>query len=194
MGIDWGDAPTWAGAAFAAAAAYGALMTMRSQRAQIREQRDFIADQRKVLNLQEQELTDGARARQLEQARQVSLDADIVRVVDTVGSARRQVDIGWRWVTCVKNASNAPIYGVRVQVGDDLHEAAWPAVSRQRPDGPEQSGAADVIKAGALWCFRSPVYESEFGGGTVRPVALFRDESHREWHLDEHGSLSHRGS
>ncbi|MFJ6013003.1 hypothetical protein [Streptomyces sp. NPDC092952] len=194
MGINWGDAPTWAGAVFAAAAAYGALRTMKSQQDQIGEQRRFIADQRKVLVLQEQELKDTALERRQGQARQVSLKVRRVPIEQRVESTPRDVEVlGWRWVADVHNASDAPLYEVRVRTGEQLHDVAFPT-DGQRPLGDPRQGPVEVIKIGGLWRFRSEMFHGEYDETAVRPVALFKDESGVEWHLDEHGALSDLGS
>ncbi|MET7912000.1 hypothetical protein ABZS98_27775 [Streptomyces avermitilis] len=44
--MDGGDLATWVGSSFAAIAAAATLGTLKSQRDQIGEQRQFIADQR----------------------------------------------------------------------------------------------------------------------------------------------------
>jgi hypothetical protein len=71
--INWGDAPTWAGAIFAAAAAAFTFITLRSQRQQLGEQRTFIGEQLVNLQAERDALAAAARARRSAQARQVTL-------------------------------------------------------------------------------------------------------------------------
>ncbi|MGW3913172.1 hypothetical protein ACWEBX_16895 [Streptomyces sp. NPDC005070] len=83
--INWGDAPTWLGAVFAAAAAAAAVWTLKSQRDQIDEQRTFIAEQSRTLELERQELMAAAQDRREAQARKIHLvaqDPDYIQVVN----------------------------------------------------------------------------------------------------------------
>ncbi|MFD8722365.1 hypothetical protein ACFV2H_31410 [Streptomyces sp. NPDC059629] len=94
--FDWGDAPTWAGAVFAAAAAGAAFWTLKSQRDQIAEQRALIADQAATLALERAALVDAAEDRKRAQAESVTWETN-------------------GWVAVLANHSNAPITDVRLK-------------------------------------------------------------------------------
>lgn len=69
--IDWGDAPTWIGTVFAAAAF--TLATLLSQRRQIQDQQAFIGEQLLNLRAEREALAAAAGERRSAQARQVTL-------------------------------------------------------------------------------------------------------------------------
>jgi hypothetical protein len=103
MGVDWGDVPTWVGGFFAAIAAFGAVWTMRAQRQQIDEQRDFLRAQTALLELDHHDRTAA-------QALRVSIHARPRRWLGDPG--------WWVWKATVHNASSAPITCVRVRFGE----------------------------------------------------------------------------
>ncbi|MFB8267459.1 hypothetical protein ACFC96_12695 [Streptomyces sp. NPDC055955] len=71
--MNWGDVPTWGGVIFAALAAAATIWTLKSQRDQIGEQRQFIAEQAATLALERAELHAAALKWRQEQARRVRL-------------------------------------------------------------------------------------------------------------------------
>lgn len=172
--IDWGDAPTWLGAVFAAAAAGAAVWTLKSQRDQIDEQRDFIAEQRTLiaeqsatLVLERAALVDAAVDRRREQAETIAWD--------------RQ---GWALV--LTNHSRAPITDVRMQ----------------HPSGALDTGTVVHSPVSQSGISLDPVAEpySVLGSGQqlgcTRPVrspdpvvAIFTDDAGVRWRLDENGRL-----
>ncbi|MDT0387836.1 hypothetical protein [Streptomyces dubilierae] len=72
--MDSGDLATWVGSTFAAIAAGATLWTLKSQRDQIDEQRQFIAEQSATLALERQELLANAQDRREEQARKINIE------------------------------------------------------------------------------------------------------------------------
>ncbi|MFF2650406.1 hypothetical protein [Streptomyces sp. NPDC058045] len=115
-GIDWGDVPTWIAGAFAAAAAYYARGTLRSQQQQIDEQRGFIAEQAANLRLEREELRAQLAERRATQARKIRLDvtATGAELSDETGELINPD----RWLVVVRNESEAPIYDITAQFGD----------------------------------------------------------------------------
>ncbi|MEU3536808.1 hypothetical protein AB0E70_35325 [Streptomyces murinus] len=172
--IDWGDAPTWAGALFAAAAAAAAIWTLKSQRDQIDEQRDFIAEQRALiadqsatLTLERAALVDAAEDRKRAQAEGVTWD--------TSG-----------WFEILANYSNAPITNVRLEHPSEPVEV-----------GTVFEGAASLTGIG-LDPIEMPCSVLGIGRrlGCERPqgsnetiFATFTDDAGVRWRLDEHGKL-----
>jgi len=90
--IDGGDAPTWLGTLFAAAAATAAIWTIASQRQQIAEQRQFIGEQSATMALERAELQAAGEERRWAQARLVRLAANVGgdSDTDTFGNQRQR--------------------------------------------------------------------------------------------------------
>jgi hypothetical protein len=110
--INWGDAPTWAGAIFAAAAAAFTFITLRSQRQQLGEQRTFIGEQLVNLQAERDALAAAARDRRSAQARQVTLRTRLVIGPDGPDAG------GCYLQAVVSNGSDRPITDVDVEFGD----------------------------------------------------------------------------
>lgn len=172
--INWGDAPTWLGAVFAAMAAGAAMWTLKSQRDQIGEQRVFIAEQRSLIAEQSATLT-------LERAALVNAAADRRRA--------QAEEIVWEqhgWALVLTNHSRGPITDVRLQ----------------HPSRVLDTGSVEHTAASTNGIMLHPVAEpypvlgSGQQLGCTRPerspdpvVAMFTDVEGVRWRLDEHGKL-----
>ncbi|WP_262705534.1 MULTISPECIES: hypothetical protein [Streptomyces] len=179
-GIDWGDAPTWVAGAFAAAAAYYARGTLRSQQKQIREQREFIAEQSATMALERAELLAQAEERRTAQARRVSMKHSLSWTNDAEGFGGRND----HWKVRVINTSDEPIRDVLVRFGDtyDARDATTPG---QRGWGP---GRVHLIGPGREFTFRSQRMP-EVLLENARPDLYFTDANGVRWQLDAHGEL-----
>lgn len=111
--IDWGDAPTWVGAIFAAAAAAFTFITLRNQRQQLDEQRVFIGEQLVNLQAERDALAAAAQDRRSAQARQVTLRTRLV-----IGPDGPDAADGCYLQAVVHNGSDRPITDVDVAFGD----------------------------------------------------------------------------
>ncbi|MFF5972230.1 hypothetical protein ACFY7C_11995 [Streptomyces sp. NPDC012769] len=169
--IDWGDAPTWVAGAFAAAAAYYTRGMLRSQREQIAEQRDFIAEQSANLSLERQALLAQAEERLYAQARCIEV--------------RRE-----RNSLRVFNHSDAPIHGVSVAFGEDGRRAvrAYRVTSSETGTRELLTGdyptPVEVIGVGSHFSFLDP-----FEGWDDVAVLYFTDADGAQWQLTQHGRL-----
>ncbi|MFC4500661.1 MULTISPECIES: hypothetical protein [Streptomyces] len=172
--INWGDAPTWAGTVFAAAAAAAAIWTLKSQRDQIDEQRDFIAEQRTLiadqsatLALERAALIDAAEDRKREQAMTIVWDIRGWTLVLTNHSGAPITDV------CMDHPSGLLEMGMVVESAANLAGIGLNPVEMPYP----------VLGSGRqLGCHR-PEDRSE-------PVsATFTDDAGVQWRLDEHGKL-----
>ncbi|MFD7403329.1 hypothetical protein ACFV7R_11780 [Streptomyces sp. NPDC059866] len=172
--IDWGDAPTWAGAVFAATAAAAAIWTLKSQRDQIDEQRRFIEEQSANLQLERAELIAVAQERKEAQARRVRMELT-------------------RPYLSVVNGSEGPIRDVVCHFGDEVRRTAY--VSRdQSPEAQLQALLRGELDGG------DPPVEvlgSGQGAAFARPDTVvgliavsFVDEAGVRWNLDELGALT----
>ncbi|MCX5357182.1 hypothetical protein OG864_00040 [Streptomyces sp. NBC_00124] len=190
MEVDWGDVPTWLGGTFAAIAAYGAVATMRSQRLQIEEQRQFLRTQTALLSLDHRERTHA-------QALKVSLKARL----HSSGNY-------WCWLSTVENWSDGPISDVQVSFG-----TAAPQSARIDPGFPiPASTAARVGRWFRSWpevdldahisigprgkgAFSSSLVlaNKELQPGTA-PILEFTDTNNLRWRLDHYGDLTDLGS
>jgi hypothetical protein len=194
--IDWGDAPTWLGAVFAAGAAAAAAWTLASQRAQLKEQREFIALQAANLALERSALQEAAAERKSEQARQVVLRAVASeRDLGAEGGGEAGVFMGpLQWRVEVANPSAAPIRDVSVRFDDQDFRYAYPGrFDRETPAWDElRDDATDtpvpLIGSGASCLFESmplgppPAWSQQ-------PVCFFTDSKGVRWRLDGHGDL-----
>ncbi|MCG3041560.1 hypothetical protein L7D48_13475 [Streptomyces sp. S1A] len=186
-GIDWGDAPTWLGAVFAAMAAAAAVWTLKSQRDQIDEQRDFIRQQSENLALERAELRAVADDRKREQASQVKIAAHVFR------RDENGYDDEMRWYVVVKNESDAPIFSLQVTLGAagnavEVSEARYNRAYGYTTAGRRTTPPLEVAGAGKLYRFCSEIMDREEGAAN-RPVLLFTDEAGVRWSLDGHGKL-----
>ncbi|MEU0433709.1 hypothetical protein ABZ153_19115 [Streptomyces sp. NPDC006290] len=165
--INWGDAPTWLGAVFAAAAAAAAVWTLKSQRDQIDEQRAFIAEQSATLALERAALVDAATDRRREQA-------------ETIAWER----VGWALV--LTNHGRAPITDVHLQHPSGALDTGTVETTAASVFGIMLDPVTEPY----------PVLGSGQQLGCTRPdrgpepvVALFTDDSGVRWGLDEYGKL-----
>ncbi|MFE4647735.1 hypothetical protein [Streptomyces sp. NPDC056707] len=183
--VDWGDAPTWIAAIFAGGAALFAYMTIRSQRQQIGEQQDFIAEQSETLRLEREELKAQAAERRRAQARAVCMDPQMFYSgPDSVAD---------HWEVSVTNGSNELVRDVAVRFGD-----AYTAMEARLDSGGGAGGSlprsVPVHLIGPDRCFVFVSSRlSETALENARPVLLFRDSAGLRWRLDEHGELSEVG-
>ncbi|WP_262702241.1 MULTISPECIES: hypothetical protein [Streptomyces] len=178
--IDWGDAPTWVGTGFAALAAGAAVWTLASQRRQIGEQREFIAEQSANLALEREELRAAAEERRWGQARQIVLNAVVTKGESGLTATATAV-----WVALVRNASSVSIRNVEMRFGGES-----PAQTTQEKPAYEVDIGHDVtIATGALYSFESTRGDDEY----LRqhpPVMHFEDVHGRRWQLDRFGALT----
>lgn len=172
--IDWGDAPTWAGTVFAAAAAAAAIWTLKSQRDQIDEQRDFIAEQRALIADQSATLT-------LERA----------ALVDAAEDRRRAQaeSVTWEengWFEILGNYSNAPITNVRLEHPSEPLEVGTVFDGNASLTGigidPIEMPYAVLGIGKRLGCERPQ-------GSDETIFATFTDNAGVRWRLDENGKL-----
>ncbi|MFB7589365.1 hypothetical protein [Streptomyces sp. NPDC056169] len=169
MSIDWGDAPTWVAGAFAAAAAYYTRGMLKSQRQQIDEQRQFIAEQSANLALERQALSAQAQDRRVAHARQISADwyGNMLRVL---------------------NASSAPITAVTAMFGElpspKAHEVVPSGLGNHELLRGDFETPVQIVGAGRTYAFAPP--EGEFTGALC---VLFSDEDGERWRLSAEGAL-----
>jgi hypothetical protein len=173
MGADWGDVPTWLGGIFAAVAALGAVATLRGQRRQIQEQRDFLRAQTALLDLDHQQ-------RVVAQALGVSLDVKKCRgplweMIDSLGP--------WHhWRVVVRNGSSGPITDVEVLFGANRPRQITVGSVRI----PEASLIA--IQAHDAAEYRSPEWVPHHLDAEA-PTVTFTDLNGVRWCLDRYGAL-----
>ncbi|MFC9269136.1 hypothetical protein ACFTXJ_15375 [Streptomyces zhihengii] len=187
MSIDWGDAPTWVAAFFAAGAAAFAGGTLRSQRQQITEQRAFIEEQSANLALEREALRAAADDRRWAQARRIYA---LLRLnggtLDDEGNR-----VGYdSWEVEVRNESDSPVRQVTVRFGD-VYDAqrAEDASRRHLPGGGRHPGRVDIIGAENSVTFYSPRL-SEVAVDNHPPMVLFTDDAGIAWQLDRLGNLA----
>ena len=187
--IDWGDAPTWVGAFFAAGAAAGSIWTLASQRAQIKEQREFIALQSANLVLERAELEATLAERRSEQARHVHVEVTRERTegpLDDRGG--RTSSREYTFYVFVRNGSSAPVRDVTAYVGDIEASTAWRfgiSVSKQLGALKLREGdePVPVPVAGATTNLAFPF--GPFTGDLSGPVkVLLTDNNGIRWRLD----------
>ncbi|MEU6216728.1 hypothetical protein ABZ845_04280 [Streptomyces sp. NPDC047022] len=172
--LDLGSVPAWVAAFVGAAAAYGALATLGNQRVQLDEQRKFIADQSKVLELQRKELTASAEKRQWEQARRVAF-----RCSRTWGDERQ-----W-WL--VSNRSSGWLRDVNV-LWFGCYDPGTQVIFT-RIIGRRDSESPPPVDLGPL---ESAEFLSPPGGSKhvqFRADLYFTDEAGQRWHKDSEGGL-----
>lgn len=196
-GINWGDVPTWLGAAFAAAAAAAAVWTLKSQRDQIGEQRTFIGEQRALiaeqtstLELERAELRAAAADRRVAQARRVRMIAR--KGGSTTDEHGAEVRAN-HWAVEVWNDSDAPVRDVEVRFGTAYNSAEaheyWPERRIEDRRGQSLMRLIEVVGAARVVRFLSQRYSP----ATVHnnpPVLYFTDENGVRWALDVRGDLT----
>ncbi|MEU8555950.1 hypothetical protein AB0C80_18440 [Streptomyces anthocyanicus] len=188
-GIDWGDAPTWLGAVFAAGAAWAAWRTLASQRAQIREQRQFIGEQSANLALEREELRAAAAARREAQAKCVQMNA---RKAGGLPNLDGQIFNHDHWEVRVRNSSDAPIHDVDIRFGTaylpgEVFEI--PGVAFEGPNpGERTSRPVHLLGPGRALRFLSQRWSSTVVHNN-RPTLSFNDNAGVRWTLDSRGKL-----
>ncbi|WP_338907063.1 hypothetical protein [Streptomyces nigra] len=171
-GIDWGDAPTWVAGAFAAAAAYYARGTMKSQQKQIREQRQFIAEQSANLALEREELRIVALERREKQARSIYIEEGY----------------GDRILGLLENGSEAPIYDLVIQFGIEVPKAGKPINGERRfRYGPTTTLEPGRLPRAVLGSGEAVTFELLRDAG--ERVITFRDDAGICWRISAHGKL-----
>ncbi|MFD3749736.1 hypothetical protein ACFWVT_05625 [Streptomyces cyaneofuscatus] len=186
--IDWGDAPTWIAAVFAGGAALFAGLTIRSQRQQIAEQRDFIGEQSQNLTLERAELRASQEQRRWAQAKQVSMT---FRTAGQSGVSDYNASVGYdRWSVDVFNGSDEPIRDVMVRFGDTYNAASAHEVEANHlPDQGRRTAPLAVLGPGRTANFESPQFQ-EVTVDNNRPALQFTDAAGAVWRRDEHGVLT----
>ncbi|WP_392967206.1 hypothetical protein [Streptomyces sp. LN245] len=181
--MNGGDLATWVGSSFAAVAAGATLWTLKSQRDQIAEQREFIGEQSATMALERAELHAAAEDRKWAQARQIRMSHRVIPSVD--------VSDGVLWKVMVENGSDAPAHGLTVRFGtaylaDEVHEAT--------PDGGR--GERWVVPLHLLGPGRDAWFTSQRWSETTahnsRPSLEFTDDNGVRWTLDSYGKLEER--
>ncbi|MFD3646368.1 hypothetical protein ACFWUT_23380 [Streptomyces cyaneofuscatus] len=186
--IDWGDAPTWIAAVFAGGAALFAGLTIRSQRQQIAEQRNFIGEQSQNLTLERAELRASQEQRRRAQAKQVSMT---FRTAGQSGAGDYNTSVGYdRWSVDVLNGSDEPVRDVMVRFGDTYNAATAHEVEASHlPDHGRRTVPLAVLGPGRTVNFESPRFQ-EVTVDNNRPVLQFTDRTGAVWRRNEHGVLS----
>ncbi|MFF2235794.1 hypothetical protein [Streptomyces anulatus] len=171
--IDWGDAPTWIAAVFAGGAALFAGLTIKSQRQQIAEQRDFIGEQSRNLWLEREALEAGQQERRQAQAK-------LVRV----GRTTQHMGV-------VENGSDSPITNVSLRAGDTpaVNAGVYMRGNTQAPDGERTDLPFALIGAGRGATFSFGDIWREIAQNRETLVATFTDADGIRWQLDEHRLL-----
>ena len=186
--IDWGDAPTWSGAIFAAAAAAGAIWTLKTQRDQIDEQRRFIVQQSENLSLEREQLRAIAKERRWAQALKVRMKYSRLGPAST-GQLSDEAN-EYRWRALLSNTSDKPLHNVTVRFGDNYtaHTAHEVDATDGYPSGEPLGVPVGVIGPTLTFEFSSPKMSLPKSDRS-RPHAYFTDATHTHWHLDERGKL-----
>lgn len=171
--IDWGDAPTWLGAFFAAAAAGAAVWTLKSQRDQIDEQRLFIQEQSRNLELERRELLAAAQDRREAQARKIHMymqQPAYVQVVNNSADPITEVHCETRGTPALHATDIAPGEGVGTGILAGLIQGNHPQHVERLGVGREAWFHVTTIERGAVH---------------IR----FKDAAGVEWLLDDAGAL-----
>ncbi|MDQ0949352.1 hypothetical protein QFZ24_003275 [Streptomyces phaeochromogenes] len=171
-GIDWGDAPTWAAGAFAAGAAYYARGTLKSQQKQIREQQQFIAEQSMNLALEREELRQASVERRERQARLVHVEEGY----------------GERNLGFLENGSDAPIYDLVIQFGNEVPATGAPIIGNRRITyGPTSQLAAGLLPRAVFGAGEALTFDLKHEAG--KRLITFRDDAGVNWSISQHGKL-----
>ncbi|MEU3287826.1 hypothetical protein [Streptomyces longwoodensis] len=193
---DWGDVPTWIGAAGALGAAWFAYQTITSQREQIGEQRDFIAEQsrfmdeqRQNLELERAELRAAAEDRKWAQARQLKM---VCRTASSTSDDEGNAGDHDHWVVTVINYSDASVHEMDLRFGTAyVASEVWKwnrhwlsdRVPTERLTRP-----VPVLGPGRAVRFLS----QRMSLATLensRPTLFFTDDGDARWTLDSDGQL-----
>ncbi|MEV4920758.1 hypothetical protein AB0K47_28610 [Streptomyces tirandamycinicus] len=172
-GIDLGDAPTWLGAIFAAGAAGAAIWTLKSQRDQIAEQRDFIAEQSANLRLEREALLAAAKDRRERQARGVRLEVERQYVY-----VFNESDAPIMSVSCI-DGDAPPVRSCVVDATGNVATELIAAMVRGEDSGPD----IDLVGVG-----QAAVFQRAEGGRRAVSVS-FSDVAGIDWWRDEDGAL-----
>ncbi|MGW0795170.1 hypothetical protein [Streptomyces sp. NPDC002692] len=176
--MDSGDLATWVGSSFAAIAAGATLLTLKSQRDQIGEQRQFIGEQSATMALERAELAAAAEDRRRAQARQVRMTQTLEEGTD--------VTDGVHWDVIVHNGSDAPVHDLMVRFGsaytaDSVHELHSRGVRGERW----------IVPLPLLGSDRRAWFTSQAWSRTTahnnRPTLEFTDDNGLRWTLDSYG-------
>ncbi|MEV0553121.1 hypothetical protein AB0I27_06635 [Streptomyces sp. NPDC050597] len=149
---------------------------MKSQQKQIREQRQFIAEQSMNLALEREELRQAALERRERQARLVHVE-----------EGYEQRGLGY-----LKNGSDAPIYDLLIQFGNEVPAAGTQIIRDQRiMDGP-MDGPTFYLESGglpraALGAGAALIFNLEHEAG--ERLITFRDDAGVNWSISQHGKL-----
>ncbi|MGC5000115.1 hypothetical protein [Streptomyces sp. DT195] len=192
--MDAGDLATWVGSSFAAIAAGATIWTLKSQRDQIDEQRQFIAEQSSTLALERAELRAAAYDRKVAQARQVEMTVKLWAQSGAPADANGE-PIPDTFRIEVRNLSVEPIHEVAVRFGE--HEALQASAAAEIDllrrgltvvaDGPRLNVPVPLVGAGRIYLFTSDPLLAEID--RHRPALLFTDNAGVRWRLNEHGDL-----
>ncbi|MFI6587286.1 hypothetical protein [Embleya sp. NPDC050493] len=178
--VDRSNALTAAGAVFAATAAWATLRTLRYQRQQLDEQRLFVAEQTRVLQLQQDQLLAYARDR-TDQARRITVDS---KFADVPGDPAADGN-GSRTVT-VTNPTDYPIRGVRVDFGGS-GSPEWATIQLEGQYGATRSTyPIDVLAPRSVAVFYSGVWPANDIFYSP-PQVTFTDSLGQQWQVNENG-------
>lgn len=188
--MNWGDAPTWLAAVFAGGAALFAYQTIRSQREQIGEQRQFIAEQSATLELERAELRAAAEDRKWAQARQLRMHHHkaISRHIDGIAGEEDH------WIVTILNTSDAPVHGIEVRFGTayvavEVYELAPSATHNLGAQlGDRLAAPVHLLGPGRAVRFKSQLWPASTLHNN-RPSVTFTDDSGVRWTLDSYGKL-----
>ncbi|CAM5330453.1 hypothetical protein SALBM311S_05777 [Streptomyces alboniger] len=192
--MDAGDLATWVGSSFAAIAAGATIWTLKSQRDQIDEQRQFIAEQSATLVLERAELRAAAHDRKIAQARQVEMTVNLWAQSGVPADANGE-PIPDTFRIEVRNLSIEPIHEVTVRFGEQEAHEASAAVETDLirrgltvvADGPRLNVPVPLVGAGRIYLFTSGTLLADVD--RHRPALLFTDNAGVRWRLNEHGDL-----
>ncbi|MFF4502762.1 hypothetical protein [Streptomyces sp. NPDC001401] len=192
--MDAGDLATWVGSSFAAIAAGATIWTLKSQRDQIDEQRQFIAEQAATLALERAELRAAAHDRKIAQARKVEMTVKLWAQSGDPGNSNGE-PIPDTFRVEVRNLSIEPIHEVTVRFGEQEAQEASAAVEADLlrrgltvvSDGPQLNVPVPMVGAGRIYLFTSGRLLAEIDH--KRPALLFTDNVGVRWRLNEHGDL-----
>ncbi|MEU5908929.1 hypothetical protein ABZ780_31760, partial [Micromonospora sp. NPDC047467] len=166
-----------------------AVWTLASQRSQIREQRQFIAEQSANLALEREELRAAAAARREAQAKQVHMNYQVEGGSwDSEGNV-----VGYdHWEVRIRNGSDDPLRDVEVRFGTaylaaEVYEVPPSAFSGPNP-GERRSLPVHLLGPGRVLRFLSPQW-SEATVDNNRPTLFFTDDGGVRWALDWQGKL-----
>ncbi|MFJ7067506.1 hypothetical protein [Streptomyces sp. NPDC101115] len=181
--IDWGDFPTWMAGIFAGIAAIAAGWTLKSQRDQIREQREFIGEQQTNLHIEREILRADADERRRGQARQVEMGPLILQDVGPGGAE------GQHWRVTAVNRSAEPIHEVSVHCGADIRATSARLSGGANQGSQPRTAPIEILGSNCSAKFETDNFPQGVLGST-RPVLFFTDNARARWRLDEHGDLS----